>query len=110
MEPHLDVLVWDDSFDRVRVLYRKFPGRSIRKAISGTDFIVSLNRQPTLIIIGKQLEYTPKQLADILSIHLTEDTTVLIWKVHNNSSEITKQLNGCEHVVCATGFAFDNQY
>jgi len=110
MEPNLDVLVWDDSFERVRVLYKKYPGLSIRKAISGTDFIVSLDRQPTLIIIGKQVEYTPQQLADILSEHLTEDTTVLIWKVANNSAEISTQLKDCDHVQSSSGFSFDSPY
>lgn len=108
MEPGLDVLLWDKSYVRVRVLYKKYPTTSVRKAINCPDFIQSLERKPRLVIIGKQDELEPKQIADILAERLTMGASVLIWYVQKDAQELTSELRTAG--ITASCFSFDNEY
>lgn len=108
MEPNLDILLWDKSYERVKVLYHKYPTHSVRKAINFTDFMVSLERKPRLVIIGKQDEQEPKQIADVLAERLTKDQSVLIWYVQQGSQELTTVLR--ERGITASCFHFGNEY
>jgi hypothetical protein len=108
VEPGLDILLWDKSYERVKVLYRKYPTHSVRKAINFTDFILSLERKPRLIIIGKQNELEPKQIADVLAERLTKGACVLIWYVQADSQELASEMRTVGiHASC---FHFKNEY
>lgn len=108
MEPKLDILLWDKSYERVKVLYRKYPTTSVRKAINFTDFMLSLERKPRLVIIGKQDEQEPKQIADVLAERLTKGSNVLIWYVQKDSQELTRALRVVG--INASCFHFGNEY
>jgi hypothetical protein len=104
----LDILVWDDDFERVRALYKRYPGLHIRKAIDRSDFIEGLTHEPTLVIIG-QTETNAKQIQQTFEDELTEETTVLIWYVAPDSREVLQKVKQVDLAV-ASGFSFTNQY
>ena len=110
MATKLDILVWDDSFERVRALYGRYPGVHIRKAINRDDFAEGLTHNPTLVILGKQTETSPEQIKQTFEDELTEETCVLIWLVASDSREVLAQVKEVDLVQIASGFSFTNQY
>ena len=108
MATKLDILVWDDSFDRVRTLYKRYPGMHIRKALDRSDFIEGLTHEPTLVIIG-QIENNAEQIQQTFEDELTEETTVLIWLVAPDSREILTQVREVD-LATVSGFSFTSQY
>jgi len=105
----LDILVWDDSFKRVRALGKRCPYTTIRKAINIDDFVEGLSHKPTLVILGEQTEITAEQLKQIFEDELTEATSVLIWLVAPDSREILAEIKKVD-LISTSGFSFTNKY
>jgi len=110
MATKLDILVWDDSFERVRHLQQRFPAKSIRKAIDSDDFVEGLSHSPKLVIIGHQQEQTAEQLKQTFKDELTQDTYVLIWDVSTDSQKFLAAARNVELIAIASKWAFTNQY
>lgn len=105
---NIDILVQDNNWERVRMLYRKYPTFKIRKAITEIDFVTSLIYEPKLIILDKTTQLSKKHLVAILSERLTSRTSVIIWNEDEEyRQELTKML--LDHKIKAFCFLFDSE-
>ena len=106
MEPHLDILLWDDDRYRIQAFYRKCPARSIRRVINDIDFICSLERKPRLVVLNKIQRYGPEHFAQILRARLTSDAFV----VTVGDDRLHWQDIMVQHGVPCVSFEIDNHY
>lgn len=106
MGPDVDILMWDDSRERINHVRQRYPQYCVEASTTTNDFAEQLEQEPKLVILNTQ--YQENIILNILDQGLTKDGFVITFATEKYRKHIVPKLEALS--ISTVGFDINNQY